>query len=112
MAGTPYFVPFDVIAREWRCKWSKDDNHKSLEQAQKLLDEYLPTLKKTDGVVKVTRTVCGGCLDWRTVVHVKKDAYAAWEKASHAPEAEYLKKLGAIKGITNVETQTYTIMDV
>lgn len=58
-------VHFDTIAREWRCKYTGPAGEsKSLEALQKLLEEYLPTLKALEGA-KVTRMVCGGCLDFK-----------------------------------------------
>lgn len=72
-------VEFDTIAREWRCKWSSENDKASLVAAQKAIDEILAQVKAVDGVVAVQRVVCGGCLDFkvsvvdtcRDVVHVK-----------------------------------------
>ena len=58
-------VDFDTIAREWRCKWSADGDKKSLAEAQKVLNEMLPTIKSIDGVKSVHRIVCGGNLDFK-----------------------------------------------
>ena len=58
-------VDFDTIAREWRCKWSADNDKESLAEAQKALNEILPILKAVDGVKKVDRIVCGGNLDFK-----------------------------------------------
>ena len=58
-------VEFDTVAREWRCKWSNDSDNASLTSAQKVLDEYLATVKAVDGVKAVQRVVCGGCLDFK-----------------------------------------------
>jgi len=60
-------VEFDKIAREWRCKWSADDDKKSLVEAQKALESVLPDVKKVDGVISVERVVCGGGLDFKVV---------------------------------------------
>lgn len=60
-------VEFDKIAREWRCKWSADDDKKSLVEAQKALESVLPDVKAVDGVLSVERVVCGGCLDFKVV---------------------------------------------
>uniref|UniRef100_A0A7S1B6P9 Uncharacterized protein n=1 Tax=Corethron hystrix TaxID=216773 RepID=A0A7S1B6P9_9STRA len=38
-------VEFDTIAREWRCKWSPDDEKASLASAQKALDEVVADIK-------------------------------------------------------------------
>jgi hypothetical protein len=103
-------VEFDTIAREWRCKWSPDNDKKSLQEAQKLLESVLPDLKKLDGYQTVQRVVCGGCLDFKVVTSLHSDKFGAWSDAEFAPEADFLAKLKAIDGITEVETQTYTLM--
>ena len=54
-------VEFDTVAREWRCKWSPDNDKASLVEAQKILDSVLADLKAVDGVKSVERIVCGGC---------------------------------------------------
>ena len=38
------------------------------------------------------------------------DAYGDWEKAKFEPEESFLATLKGIKGVSAVETQTYTIM--
>ena len=53
-------VSFNTVAREWRFKWSTDNDKASLAKAQEVLDEVLPTLKALPGVKDVTRVVCGG----------------------------------------------------
>lgn len=58
-------VDFDTVAREWRCKWSPDNDKASLVAAQKALEAVLPEIKKIDGVQNVERVVCGGCLDFK-----------------------------------------------
>ena len=58
-------VEFDTIAREWRCKWSADNDKKSLAEAQKALMAVLSDIKAVDGFKKVDRVVCGGCLDFK-----------------------------------------------
>jgi len=62
-------VDFDTIAREWRCKWSPDDDKASLVAAQKALEEVLDEVKAVEGVKKVDRVVCGGCLDFKVRKH-------------------------------------------
>jgi predicted TPR repeat methyltransferase len=100
-------VLFNRVAREWRCKWSADDDQASLVAAQKVLDKHLAALKSLDGV-EVQRVVCGGCKDFKVVTSVPAADFGAWENAAHAPEAEFLAELEAIDGISQVETQTYT----
>lgn len=58
-------VEFDTIAREWRCKWSGDNDKKSLAEAQKALNSVLRDIKSVEGFKKVDRVVCGGCLDFK-----------------------------------------------
>lgn len=103
-------VEFDTIAREWRCKWSADNDKKSLAQAQAVLDEMMPEIEAVGGQKKIQRVVCGSCLDFKVSVAVPADKYADWEKAGLAPESKFLAKLRGISGITNIETQTYTLM--
>lgn len=103
-------VEFDTIAREWRCKWSADNDKKSLQEAQKLLDSVLSDVKKVDGCKGVQRVVCGGCLDFKVITSLPADKFPAWEEKEFAPEVAFLKKLKEIEGISTVETQTYTLM--
>merc|ERR1711966_397008 len=39
-------------------------------------------------------------------------AFGDWEKASFAPEADFLARVKKIKGVESVETQTYTLEEV
>lgn len=103
-------VEFDTVAREWRCKWSADNNKASLAAAQKLLDSVTAEVKAVDGAKSVQRVVCGGCLDFKVITALDAEKFGDWEKAAFKPEAEFLEKLKAIDGITEVETQTFTLM--
>lgn len=105
-------VEFDTIAREWRCKWSADNDKKSLVELQKVLDETKAEIKAIDGVKSVQRVVCGGCLDFKVVVALPEPKYGAWSEGGHAPEAAFLEKIKKIDGVSVVETQTYTLMPV
>ena len=154
------------MCREWRCKYEGDKaTSASLEACSKVLDEYLPELKKIDGVTVnravaacesqlslsrsldgVTRSrrerdgllttpgeststpskrcrrrdahrsktraglVCGGCLDFKVMVTQPLEGYGPWEEAGHPPEADFIAKLKAIPGVSQVETQTITNM--
>jgi hypothetical protein len=102
-------VEFDTIAREWRCKWSGDDDKASLVEAQKALESILPQVKKVDGVKSVERIVCGGCLDFKVITSLPAEKFGEWEEKEFAPEADFLEKLKGIKGVTVVETQTFTV---
>ena len=59
-------VRADTIAREWRFKWSADDDKASLAAAQKLLTEHLATVKAVKGVksVQVRAPLRSGCSGW------------------------------------------------
>lgn len=100
-------MEFDTIAREWRLKWSPDNDKKSLASAQQ--SKYIPlcccfsisisirlrcliitfitvvalslfksALEKIDGVKSVQRVVCGGCLDFKVVVALPTEKFQAW----------------------------------
>lgn len=51
--------------REWRMKWSHDEDKKSLVAAQKALEEVLPAIRAIPGFKSVQRVVCGGCQDFK-----------------------------------------------
>jgi hypothetical protein len=53
-------VEFDTIAREWRCKWSEDNDKASLAKAQEELNKILADLKAVEGVkgVQVSCLLC------------------------------------------------------
>jgi hypothetical protein len=103
-------VDFDTVAREWRCKWSGDNDKASLVEAQKAMTSILEEVKKLDGVKEVQRVVCGGCLDFKVITSLSAEKFGDWEASEFAPEKEFLAKLEGIDGITTVETQTYTLM--
>eukprot|EP00601_Ochromonadales_sp_CCMP2298_P007058 CAMPEP_0173207946 /NCGR_PEP_ID=MMETSP1141-20130122/22226_1 /TAXON_ID=483371 /ORGANISM="non described non described, Strain CCMP2298" /LENGTH=119 /DNA_ID=CAMNT_0014134309 /DNA_START=61 /DNA_END=420 /DNA_ORIENTATION=+ len=112
MATITQGVDFDTVAREWRLKWSADDDKKSLASVQQTLNIFLPALKAVAGVKSVQRIVCGGCLDYKVIVSLPADKYGDWEAKGFAPEAEFLAALKAVGGVSQMETQTYTIMPV
>ena len=102
-------VSFDHIAREWRMKWSADNEKESLAKAQKALTEKLATIKAVPGVVSVQRVVCGGCLDFKVVVKLNTADFKRWAETKFAPEESFLAAVKQINGISTVETQTYTL---
>lgn len=65
------------VCREWRCKYEGDKaTSASLEACSKVLDEYLPELKKIDGVT-VNRAVAA-CESQLVVAFARwRDAVAA-----------------------------------
>eukprot|EP00978_Attheya_sp_CCMP212_P030808 scaffold114543_cov52-Attheya_sp.AAC.3 len=103
-------VEFDTVAREWRCKWSADNEKASLASAQKALDSVLAEVKAVDGVKGVQRVVCGGCLDFKVITSVEAAKFGDWESNAFAPEEKFLAQIKAIDGIETVETQTFTLM--
>mmetsp|Transcript_33636 Transcript_33636/g.74109 ORF Transcript_33636/g.74109 Transcript_33636/m.74109 type:complete len:148 (+) Transcript_33636:59-502(+) len=106
-------MEFDRVCREWRCKYTGDKaTSESLEAISKVVDEYLPTIKGISDGVKVNRLVCGSCLDFKLMITVPLDDFGPWEESGHAPEAEFLEKLKAIDGVSQVETQTITNVEI
>lgn len=104
-------VSFDTVAREWRCKWDDENDKASLVEAQKALESVLSEIKSVDGVKGVERIVCGGCLDLKVIVSLEADKFGDWESKEFAPEASFLEKLKSIEGISQVETQTFTVSE-
>jgi len=106
------FVQFDNIAREWRCKFSTDDDNASLMKVQAQLDSVLADLSSVEGVSSIQRVVCGGCHDFKVITKLPMKNFEAWEKAKFEPEASFLDAIRAIPGISAVETQTFTLEEV
>ena len=102
---------FDRVCREWRCKYTGDKStSESLEAIAGIVAEYLPEIKKASSDVTVNRLVCGACLDFKLMTTVPLADFGPWEASGFAPEAEFLEKLKAIPGVSQVETQTITNM--
>jgi hypothetical protein len=101
-------VQFSHVAREWRCKWSEDDDKKTLAAAQTALDARLAQVKAVAGVKSVQRVVCGGCQDFKVIINLDAESFGAWEAAEFAPEKEFLAEIEAA-GLKRVETQTFTL---
>lgn len=121
-------VEFDTIAREWRLKWSADNNKESLSLVQNRLNDLKTNIQSVPGLKSVQRIVCGGCLDYKVIVSVSADKFGEWvssmqyriictnsflqESNQFKPEADFLAGVKSIPGVNTVETQTYTIMPV
>jgi hypothetical protein len=56
--------------------------------------------------------ICGGCLDFKLQMTVPLEAFGPWEEGGHAPEADFLEKLKTIDGVSQIETQTITNMEL
>jgi hypothetical protein len=63
-----------------------------------------------DGFKHVQRIVCTACLDFKIIVALDAAKFEAWSGAEFAPEAAFLAAAREIPGVSQVETQTYTIM--
>ena len=99
------------VCREWRCKYEGDKvTSASLEAIAGVVDEYMSKIKAIDKSTTVNRLVCGSCLDFKLMITNDLDAYGPWSETDHAPEAEFIAKLKAIDGVSQVETQTITNM--
>jgi hypothetical protein len=106
-------MSFDRVCREWRCKYTGDkSDSESLEAISKVVDEYLPQIKAVSKDATVNRLVCGACLDFKLMTTVPLDDFGPWEEREFAPEAEFLEKIKAIDGVSLVETQTITNMEI
>ena len=60
----------------------------------------------------VNRLVCGGCLDFKLMMTVPLADFGPWEEKGFEPESEFLEKITAIEGVSQVETQTITNMEI
>jgi len=60
----------------------------------------------------VQRIVCGGCLDFKIITTLPAGEFGKWEEGGFGPEKEILEGMRGIEGVSNVETQTFTIEKV
>merc|ERR1740123_2257078 len=82
----------NTFAREWRCKWSEDDNKQSLTECQKVLDDIVcPAMKQVHGLSSVQRVVCGGCHDFKIIVKLGMDAFGDWAAMNFTPEEQVVE---------------------
>lgn len=71
-------ILFESIAREWRFKWSPEDDKKSLVEAQKALESVLPALRSIPGVRDIKRLICGGCFDFKVIIALDPAYFSEW----------------------------------
>jgi hypothetical protein len=45
----------------------------------------------------------------QVITSVDADKFGAWKKESFDPEEFFIEMLGAIDGVSQIETQTYTV---
>ena len=100
------------MAREWRCKWSTDNDKAALSAVQNILSKHTSAIKAVPGVKSVQRIVCGGCQDFKVIVKLEKPDFDKFAASNFGPEAKFIEELKATKGVTAVETQTYTLEQV
>mmetsp|Transcript_26823 Transcript_26823/g.46554 ORF Transcript_26823/g.46554 Transcript_26823/m.46554 type:complete len:164 (-) Transcript_26823:75-566(-) len=127
-------VEFTVIAREWRCKWpnEEDDDMEGLKACQAVLDKYKDELMgivsdwnsanlRTKDVLNdklgpdkksIQRIISNESSSFKVIVKLPAAEYTEWAKKDHAPESKFLEELRKIDGVTEVETQTYTLETV
>jgi hypothetical protein len=103
-------VNFDTLAREIRCKWSDSDEKASLSACQEILETHLPALKESGGTVK--RVVCGGCKDFKIITAMPADKFGPFADGGHGPEEAIMTALKGVKGVSGIENQTYTFMEL
>ena len=109
-------VKFDTVSREWRCKYTPGESggpgdSASLKACQALLEEYLPKVKEELPTAQVTRQVCGGCMDFKVSIVNPLDEHGEWAGKDYNPlEEEFIAKLKAIDGVSQVETQEITFV--
>lgn len=106
-------LSFDRVCREWRCKYEGDkSDSKSLEAIAGVVEDYLQQIKSVSSDITVNRLVCGACKDFKLMMTVPLSDFGPWEAKEFAPEADFLQKISAIPGVTQVETQTITNMEI
>ena len=103
-------VEFDTIAREWRLKWSPDDDKKSLQSVQQTLKKFEKEISEIPGLKSVQRIVCGGCLDYKVIISLTASEFGNWEQNKFQPEEQFINSVKDMPGVSTVETQTFTIM--
>ena len=72
-------VDFENVAREWRCKYAPENDKKALQEAQKIFETYISTLKGLNGFVSLQRVVCGGCFDFKVITVINITNAKLWE---------------------------------
>lgn len=70
---------------------------------------YAPTIRNAHLFIFVDFIIISF---YKIISQVPLDDFGPWEEGGHAPEAEFLEKLKAIDGVSQVETQTITNMAI
>ena len=103
-------VDFNVIAREWCCKWSFRQYETSLKAAQKALDAVWFKLISVDGILGVQRVFGGGCCEFKVIISMRPDKFDYWNLAEFAPEEEFFAKIKESAGVVCTSTSICSIL--
>ena len=79
-------MPTIVVAREWCCQWSAENNQKSLKAAYQALAAVSDRVVELDGNLGIVCHVSGECLGFNVITTVRADKFGAWKAAKFAPE--------------------------
>ncbi|CAL6329030.1 unnamed protein product [Bathycoccus prasinos] len=102
-------VSFTNVSREYRLKWR---DKKALTECQDVIDAHLHRMRALNGLGSIHRVVCGDCHDFKLIVTLHESNFAVWECDEFTFEADVVKQLEAIDGVSAIESQTYTFTDL
>ena len=77
-----------------------------------VIDAHLHRMRALDGLESIHRVVCGDCHDFKLIVTLHESNFAVWECDEFTFEADVVKQLEAIDGVSAFESQTYTFTDL
>jgi len=77
-----------------------------------VIDAHLHRFRALSGLESIHRVVCGDCHDFKLIVTLHESNFAVWECDEFTFEADVVKQLEAIDGVSAIESQTYTFTDL
>lgn len=77
-----------------------------------VIDAHLHRMRALSGLESIHRVVCGDCHDFKLIVTLNESNFAVWECDEFTFEADVVKQLEAIDGVSAIESQTYTFTDL
>ena len=77
-----------------------------------VIDAHLHRMRALNGLESIHRVVCGDCHDFKLIVTLHQSNFAVWECDEFTFEADVVKQLEAIDGVSAIESQTYTFTDL
>ena len=77
-----------------------------------VIDAHLHRIRALNGLESIHRVVCGDCHDFKLIVTLHESNFAVWECDEFTFEADVVKQLEAIDGVSAIESQTYTFTDL